>query len=301
MKNYSPLIAAQRLVRNKVAHGISRRLHPNLAVGLVTSVMTEKAHVQTLTLYARWLHLKRTGKHLKNSTPEDAKTYLAERAMTCRQKTIDLDRQAITLHLHADNPIQKVRSAVPASAPTKAYTDRQVALMLEYANADLGLSISLVNDAGLSSIELVTMSPINLLLPRTRNWSRDRFKGRQHGVVLCVAGRLGFAREVCVSQALVDQLKSRQRPQPERVSNRGAHLMSNFDLVGGHAFSLAFSKLSKEVLGFSHGTQGLRHTFAQRRQLELLCCGVSAKDSVKVVGQELGHFSTGNTQAYLNG
>ncbi|MCG9540209.1 hypothetical protein L1D25_13455 [Vibrio parahaemolyticus] len=43
-----------------------------------------------------------------------------------------------------------------------------------------------------------------------------------------------------------------------------------FKVLGGERFSSAFSKASKEALGWSHGAHGLRFSYAQRRMDEEL-------------------------------
>ena len=52
-------------------------------------------------------------------------------------------------------------------------------------------------------------------------------------------------------------------------------------------------------LGFSFGGHGLRYCFAQGRLLDLICIGHSPDKSLKILAQELGHFSVTNTLTYL--
>lgn len=299
MKNYSPSIAAQRLVQANTIHGLSRHAHPDLARTSVTSVLTEKSHIQALKKYAQWLHQNRTGKHLKNSNESDAAEYLSQRAACRSQSTVDLDRQAINLHLQPQQPLQFVASAIPTVQEDRAYTMRQIDLLLKHANDSLALSIKLAVDAGLRSMELVTICAIDRLSPSPRAWDSSRFAGRQGTGVFAVHGKGGLIREVRVAKPLADQLLGCARPLPLRVSHRGAHLQSHFELVAGHPFCIQFGRLSQQVLGFSHGAHGLRHSFAQRRRIELMCCGFSHERSVEILSQELGHFSTTNTWAYL--
>ena len=299
MRKYDCKIAAQKLVQNKTRHGLSRRHQPDLACAIVTSVMTEKAHTQALTTYAKWLHQYRDGKHLKSSTISDASIYLKERATSLKQSTVDLDRQAINLHLHCKNPLSFVASTLPTIPQNRAYSPPQISLLVEMSDANLGQSILLAADSGLRSMELVSIANTDRLTPSLRDWSVHRFAGREGARSFVVHGKGGLIREVKVSQNLAAPLLCLARPQPERVSHRGAHLMSHFDLNAGHRFSLEFGALSKRVLGFSYGAHGLRHSFAQRRRTELLCCGFSLQQSIEILSQELGHFSTANTMAYL--
>lgn len=299
MKNYDCKIAAQMLVHSKAAHGLSRRNHPELARALVTSVMTEKAHTQALTNYAKWLHKNRDGKHLKNSTIADAGVYLEDRAANRKQSTIDLDRQAINLHLHSEEALPFIASKLLTTPQNRAYSQKQIALLMEHADEALRLSIALVVDAGLRSMELVSIACPNQLMASPRDWNAGLFTGREGARQFVVHGKGGLLREVRVSQKFTDQLMRCARPRPARVSHRGAHLTAHFLLNAGHQFSIDFGKLSKKVLGFSHGAHGLRHSFAQRRRNELLCCGFSLQESIEILSQELGHFSIANTLAYL--
>lgn len=298
MKNYSPKIAAQMMVFRNVFHGTSRHADKELARKIVTSVLTEKAHVQALTTVASWLN-DRKGKHLKNIKKVDADTYLSERSKTHSQSSISLARQAINLHLLPDDRVQFVQSSIPSELKDRAYTQAEIELLVECARPKLALSISLCSDSGLRGMELLTISHTDQLCESDRDWSDDRFLGREDDCQFVVWGKGGLHREVRVSQPLAARLKERQRESKVTVSHRGAHLPSWFDLVGGHQFSHEFGRLSADVLGFSHGAHGLRHAFAQRRRIELLCKGLSMSEVIRVISQELGHFHIKNTLAYL--
>jgi integrase len=298
VKNYSPKIAAQMVVFPNVRHGLSRHMDKELAQKNVTSILTEKAHVQSLTSVASWLH-DTTGKHLKNIKKVDAEAYLSERARTHRQSSVSLTRQAINLHLLPHDPLQFVPSSIPTELKDRAYTSAEIAFLSECARPELALSLALCANAGLRGMELLTLASPDQLSMSDRDWSSDRFCGREDDARFVVWGKGGLHREVRVSPNLAESLKGHQRDSKVTVSHRGAHLPSYFDLLGGHQFSQEFGRLSKEVLGFSHGAHGLRHSFAQRRRLELLCVGLSMETVILTISQELGHFHTKNTMAYL--
>jgi integrase len=298
MKRYSPKIAAQMAVFPHVHHGLSRHQNKGSAVMVVSSVMTEKAHVQALSTVAAWL-LVSNGRHLKNLKKADAETFLTERAKTHGQSSISLARQAINLHLLPHDPVGFVASEIPTVLIDRAYTEAEINLLIECARPELALSIALASDAGLRSMELLTVAEPDQLPPSKRDWLPDRFIGREDAQRFVVWGKGGLHREVKVSHALSEKLRARRRETPVTISHRGAHLRSYFELLGGHQFSQDFGQLSEQVLGFSQGSHGLRHSFAQRRRFELLCTGLSMEEVILVISQELGHFHSKNTMAYL--
>lgn len=299
MKCYNCKIAAQKMVWPHTKLGVSRHQNREQALGVVTSVLTEKVHVSALTKFAEWL-LDLKGKHLKNACRQDAFDYLEERALTRRQSTVDLDRQAMNMHLGFDKSLAFLAAKIATVEEDRAYTREQIELLVAEAEDDLALSIRLACEAGLRGMELITLSTPELMLPSDRaTWSSDRFAGRQGDVRFVVHGKGGLRREVRLSPELSQLVRARQRREPVRVSHRGAHLTSCFDVRGGHKFAVEFSSHSLRVLGFTHGAHGLRHSFAQRRRIELLCAGFPVKKMLLILSQELGHFHTQNTLTYL--
>lgn len=298
MKNYSAKIAAEMVVIRNVEHGLSRHLNKELARTKVASVLTEKAHIQALTSVASWLH-DLSGKHLKNLKKVEAETFLNERAKTHGQSSVSLARQAINLHLLQNERLDFVKAEAPTELIDRAYTSAEIELLVECAGPELALSISLSEDAGLRGMELLTLALPGQLHPSERDWLPDRFRGREDAARFVVWGKGGLHREVRVSPVLAAQLEELRREAKVMVSHRGAHLPSAFALMGGHRFSKEFGRLSTKVLGFSHGAHGLRHSFAQRRRVELLCVGLTLSEAILVISQELGHFHTKNTLAYV--
>ena len=296
---YSIRIAADMLVRKNVQLGLSRHLNRKLAKSKVASVMTAVAHKSALVQYGKWLLKNCDGKHLKNSKVGDARRYLLHRAETKKQSTLDLCRQAINLHLHSDEPLEHVASMVPTVQMDRGYSESQIALLVKRAEPELALSILLAAEAGLRDMELISLAPEHVLRPSNRDWNPDLFCGRTSDQTFSVWGKGGLCRSIKLSSQLAIQIADKAYPEPLIRKNRQANLTSYFDLIGGQTFSILFGRLSKRVLGFSHGSHGLRHSFAQRRRTELLCLGFSPEEAIDVVSQELGHFSQKNTKAYL--
>ena len=299
MKNYSPKIAAKLQVRPQVMHGLSRHKNLDLAEKKISSVGTERNHVSALTVFAKWL-IKDSNKHLKNAKPTDAIRYLEERSRVVRQKTLDMDRQALNMNMNFPTDIKFILSEVETIVENRAYSQSELNYLISKAPDDLKLSIELAVNSGLRSMEIITLSPPLALCQSDRNWHEHRFDGRNKDESFIVHGKGGLHREIRLSPELSNRIKQFARPAPVKVTHRETHLTSHFDLLGGHDFCNKFSILSKKELGFSHGAHGLRHTFAQKRLLELMCLGHDTNISVKILSQEMGHFAITNTLIYLS-
>lgn len=299
MKKYCPRTAAKRQVFPQVNHGLSRKLFPKIARTKITGILTERNHVNALTALAKWL-FRESGKHLKNLCIREAKQYLMKRSSEVRQKTLDLDRQVINMHFCLGKKMDYVLSNVVTPRINRAYTPLQLEYLLSRAPAGLRLSIQLAVDAGLRSMELVTIGRVEELPPSCRDWHVGKFSVREGDSQFCVHGKGGLVREVRLNALLADALTIHERPVVTRITHCGAHLKSHFDLVGGNTFCRKFGRLSQKHLGFSHGAHGLRYMFAQARFLGLICSGHLPAEALKILAQEMGHFSTSNTLVYLH-
>jgi integrase len=298
MKKYSCKTAARMLVNQRVELGVSRHAATKHCKEVVTSVGTARNHSVALKGVAIWLYGK-NGKHLKNLNSEDAAEYLTLRSMTAGQSAVDLDRQAINFHILRDEPIPYFLSAIPRDEADRAYTTGEIYLLLQNCGDKLNLSIRLAANAGLRALELITIAPVGCLNESKRDWHKERFTGREEDVAFVVHGKGGLRRQVRLAPDLADELIQQLRPMPIKVRDREVIHTSHFDLVSGANFSMQFSMLSQKVLGESHGAHGLRHTFAQKRLRDLLCCGLDCDLALKVLSNELGHFAVKNTFAYL--
>jgi integrase len=220
--------------------------------------------------------------------------------MTVGQSAVDLDRQAINFHLLYENPIPFLASTIERKLTNRAYTPAQILLLLEEASQKMRLSIELALTAGLRAMELITISlPEYLPESLRRAWDERRFIGREEETRFVVHGKGGLCREVRLPKHLADQLMTTMRPFPITVEDRHVTHKSFFDLTHGANFSQQFFNLSNKVLGMSHGGHGLRHSFSQKRLRDLMCRGLSFEDALRILSNELGHFSSNNTFAYL--
>jgi len=162
------------------------------------------------------------------------------------------------------------------------------------------LSIEICIDTGMRAVELITIAPLESLTESERNnWHSARFLGREDDVAFVVSGKGGLRRQVRLSRDRAQQLLLHKRPSPITVFDRKVSHRSYFDLIAGANFSMQFSNLSREVLGMSSGAHGIRHSFAQKRLRDLICLGLSFETALLVLSNELGHFATTNTFAYL--
>lgn len=299
MKKYSTEIAAQRLISENLALGSSRHLSDKKTMKVITGVGTARNYQSGLKLAGDWL-LDSKGKHLQNMNRDDACEYLTLRALTVGQSAVDLARQAINMHFFQNDPIPFFPSTKIRVLKNRAYCDQQIALLLMKANPSLSLSIRLAHYAGLRAFELITLAPQNMLNESQRDaWCDERFMGREGDDIYIVHGKGGLCRRVMLSRSLSEELMTHLREHPIKVKDRKVIHTSFFNLLGGVNFSTQFSKLSKEVLGKSYGAHGLRHSYVQSRVRDLICRGLSYEQALQAVSNEVGHFDTANTEAYL--
>jgi hypothetical protein len=123
-----PAAQARQAVQALLALGQPR--HAHRASGRIHSVGTARNYEQALKGVATWQAQHRTGS-LTTLTPAQALAYLQARAAVVRQKTLDLDRQALQAHLsHRPGtpvPLPVVRAVAPTRLAPRAYTPAQVA------------------------------------------------------------------------------------------------------------------------------------------------------------------------------
>ncbi len=122
-----------------------------------------------------------------------------------------------------------------------------------------------------------------------------KFAGRD-GVVYTVVGKGGLVREVLLPRRLAERLEERRLDAPERVLDRGVRYLQRYDVGGGHAFSVSFSRASIEVLGKSKSAHSLRHSYAQQR-MRVLMHHAEYHLALAIVAEELGHFRIQFTEA----
>lgn len=285
---------AEHAVSRKIALGTGRHDHPN--DGRIHSLGTARGYEQALKGFADYLRQHRLG-DLRSASEEEARHYLAERSQLVGQKTLDLDRQAIQIHL--GQKLEIVSSSKESTLSTRSYTLAQVERIANAQSEANSLATRLAYHAGLRAHELLTLRTAGeRSASGHRQWSAERFTGRE-GDRYTVVGKGGLVREVVLSRELVMALEARRLEEPRLVIDRGVHYSQHYDIGGGRAWSQSFSSASKRALGFSNGGHGLRHSYAQERMNELQQQGMRYGQAKATVAQEVGHFDKDTTEAYL--
>lgn len=285
---------AEYAISQKIALGHGR--HDHREDGQIHSVGTARGYEQSLKGFANYIQEHRLG-DLRNVTNVMAMQYLADRAELVAQKTLDIDRQAIQMHLGVR--LEVVKSEKETHLATRSYTAAQVERIASAQLERNSLATQIAHNAGLRAHELLTIRPANERPPSThREWSADRFTGRK-GVRYTVEGKGGLVREVLLSKELAQRLEAARLNEPRQVTDRGVNYTQFYDLAGGRAWSQSFSAASQRELNFSNGAHGLRHSYAQERMDELQRNGMNYDAAKGTVAQEVGHFDKETTEAYL--
>lgn len=289
----APQAQAEHAVARKLALGTGRHDHRN--DGRIHSLGTARGYGQALKGFADYLREHRLG-DLPSATDQEARQYLAERSHQVGQKTLDLDRQAIQMHLGLR--LEVVRSDRENALSTRSYTPAQVARIASAQSEANGLATRLAYHAGLRAHELLTLRPAGeRSASGHRQWSADRFAGRE-GVRYTVVGKGGLVREVLLPHALAERLEAVRLDAPLAITDRGIHYQSHYDIGGGQRWSNSVSAASERALGWSTGAHGLRHSYAQERMAELQA-SLSRDAALTTVSQEMGHFRPEITETYL--
>ena len=291
---------ADRIIRRSLALRTAR--HTNRDDGKIHSRGTARAYQQALTGAANWLKVKANNQSLERMTAEQAHQYLRERAETVRQKTLDLDRQALQILPHVGK-LERVKSRLdrsPLESGGRAYTPVQVQMVAAAQSERHALATEIARTGGLRGHELLTLRRADEQPASThREWSGERFEGRPDSVRYTVSGKGGLVREVTLPGELAARLEARRWEKPKTVTDRGIRYTQYYDLGGGLAWSKSISAASKRALGWSSGGHGLRHSYAQERLDELQRDGHVYNSALEIVSQEMGHFRADITEIYL--
>lgn len=285
---------SEHAISQKVALGKGR--HDHRQDGKIHSVGTARGYEQALKGVAAYQQEHKLG-DLRTLTAEIAHQYLHDRATMVSQKTLDLDRQAMQMHLGVK--LDVVKSEKDTHYSTRSYSTAQVERIASAQSGRNSLATRIAHNAGLRAHELLTIRPaIERQASTHREWSSDRFAGRD-GERYTVEGKGGLVREVLLSRELARQLEMTRLAEPRQVTDRGVNYIQHYDIGGGRAWSQSFSAASQRELGFSNGAHGLRHSYAQERMEELQRNGMNYDDAKGTVAQEVGHFDKETTEAYL--
>ncbi|MGL4668193.1 MAG: hypothetical protein ACRCWR_09710 [Saezia sp.] len=266
---------------------------------------TLRDYEQALVSVARFC--KKIGSDLRKLTPEVAIDYLEMRGEEVGQKTLNMERQAIQAMMHfvthkleLHERISVIKSEHPQILQSRAYTSKQTQYVIHAQRELNALSTRIAAAAGLRAHELLTLAPLAERAPSPRPAFAEKFRGLESTVAYTVHGKGGLIREVRLPVELSQELEQKRLPESIRYTDRRVHYQDHYGLSGGQRWSSSFSAASKRALGWSHGAHGLRHSYAQRRMIELqVNHHLTRSHALEVVSQEMGHFRPSITETYL--
>ncbi|WP_295761766.1 hypothetical protein [Undibacterium sp.] len=295
----SAAVQAKHLTIKKASHGKSRHNQNKLSGErkFIASIATEKKYTGCVKVFLEWCILTKKSTSKSQVTACIAEEFLKSKANFCVQKTLDGYRQSISLvfNLQLDYVVSKVDSLLTP----RAYSQLQIEHLQKSASAPLSFSIRLAASAGLRVVELDTIALASEAMEDQREWLSERFSGLSNYVEYVVVGKGGLRRKIGIPRSLSVELESYRLPAPTRKTQREIHYTKRYSITGGHSFSQQFSRLSFRDFGWSTGAHGLRHRYAQDRIMQLQTQGFTWDFSLKIVAQEMGHFSTSNTLTYM--
>jgi integrase len=237
---------------------------------------------------------------IKKITEAQAVNYLEQRKQNfTSQKSLDLDRKALSLALSIDIP--RIRAISDTVLEGRSYSNTELIHVTNSMNEKNALSVRIAHDAGLRAHELLTLKRIDEGEKSSkRTWTNDRFFGQKDQVRYLVTGKGGLVREVSIRKDLSLQLENRRLESPKTTTDRGVRYEQRYDIAGGNALSASFTRASQRALGYSHGFHGVRHSYAQQRVDQLKAYdGINHTRARDIVAQELGHFRGDITEVYL--
>lgn len=272
--------------------------------GEIAGLGTSRTYQDGLKQLSDWMS-KNGGGSLQELSIKRARKFLAERAQSVGQKTLDRDRQAVqallqhTGKLRADQHLKVIEAGRQQELKSRSYTPAQVHVILQRMEPHNALAAEIAHAAGLRAHELITLARLSETSPDVRPADPAKFACREAHTKYVVTGKGGLIREVSIPDHLVTQLESRRLAEPRIRRDRQIIYQQRYDIGGGQALSQAFSRASKEALGFSHGAHGVRHDYAQQRHYELQVLVGDPVRAKRILSQELGHFRPEITDVYL--
>ena len=279
----------------------SQHLQGSRTTGYIHSLRTLAKYTSSLKQAGDWAKDHAGINYLKDLTPEIAQAYLDDRTHQVGQKQLDADRNALEF-ITGRHTLERVKPHTEHPRyghHSRAYTPEQISRILSQQPARDALATAIAYEAGLRAHELLTLRRLNEATASThRDWHPQRFLGRT-GQRYLVTGKGGLRREVIIPPALAQRLENRRYEQPKRLKDRGINHQQHYNLAGGQTWAERFSTTARDVLGWSTGAHGLRHSYAQERLRELQSAGMNYYSAREILSQELGHFRGDVVETYL--
>lgn len=267
--------------------------------GYTTSLSTINSYESVYKDYVDWQRSHGDYSGIKGVDSDGINEYLQSRSTEVGQSQLDQDRQALTAFAAArgidTSGVERAMSEkeVPADAlsqVSRVYSGEQIAAIMDHQTDRNALATAVAAEAGLRGHELLTIERAQDRPASERPWSENRWAGREDGERYTVIGKGGLCREVALSKDVADALESRRLDTPQQVTDRGIFYEKQYDIGGGQAWSMSFTRASQNALGFSLGSHSMRHTFVDERLQELQSLGYTMRDAEALVSQEVGHF-----------
>ena len=277
----------------------------NIQGEIIESVGSVRNYEQALKLASEYMKENSLGS-LRDITKEEANDLLNIVAADNSQSQVDMLRQSIQLmmqhvtnKLSTNEPLKRVLSENPTKLSGRAYKSYQVPMITERQTDKYNLSTQICYESGARAHEIFTLRPINEQLPDDRPASEKKWQGRESGIAYTTTGKGGLTREMRLPHSTAAKLEERRLDTPRIIIDRGVRYVQHYDIGGGKGLSASFTTASQRALGWSTGVHGTRHSYAQERMHELQSTGLSRKEALQVVSQELGHFRPSITEVYL--
>jgi integrase len=287
---------AHAMVSKITRHGQKKSCSKD-AERTIRSVTTEGHYKFSIRHYLRWRKFMGLGLKGPYELFESAE-YLDDLADSLEQKQLESARQSLVRVLKQELPPVKSRLQTILSA--RAYNLFEVQEIIKHQTDRNAICTTLCFVCGLRAHEALTLRRADEV-PRSSNrpWSIELFAGIEDYVPYTVKGKGGLRRLVAIPRHLAELLELHRLPIPLRVKDREAIEEVAYAVGAGQAFSQSFSQASQEVMGFSFGAHGLRHSYAQRRIRTLRGLGFDVNKALKIVSEEMGHFRISVVWAYL--
>lgn len=286
-----------RLVTPHSSHG-ERKNYKDKSDKKIHSISTEKQYVTVIEDFLEWrksLGLSIDGPYMKEEKVE----FLFAMAEIYEQTRINTAKQA--LQLVFQERLDSIKSERQTTYITRSYQASDVSQIMKYQTDTNALSTVICFISGLRDHELLTIQRLTEQPPtKNRKWLSALFTGMPEHVIYTVVGKGGLCRQIAIPIQISNELEKYRLEKSVRVIDRGIFYNSYYAIGGGQSFSQSFGDASKKAIGYSNGSHGLRHSYAQRRLDELLNrANLPYDEALLILSQELGHFRPDITLVYL--
>lgn len=294
---------AKRKKDKRHAQRAANKLYKNLGI---KSTETGQAYYYVYLVYQRFLNTHKLGVVIRTCVAFVVR-FLNELSKIYNSNTLKKYKQALQWVLRNNGKLkmhetlEDINPGLDADYAPRFYTSAQFLTMyVRCKTPQQRASLAICYYSGLRAHEILTILPEDQREPHQRPALDTKFQ-YMNGRFYTVRGKGGLIRLVCIPHPYTDDLEALRLSIPEKVKDRGKFYYSHYAIIGGARLSSWFSQFSKEVLGFSNGVHGLRHSYAQNRFKVLLNRHLSVDIALRTVSQELGHFRPEITKVYLRG